>query len=45
LYRNRGEQIIRLNRREWVTPSAGKYWCEIPNADNVVYKIYITLVN
>ena len=42
-YRNRGEQVIRLNRREGITSPAGTYRCEIPNADDVMVKIYITL--
>ena len=42
-YRNRGEQIIRLNRREGITSPTGMYRCEIPNADDVMVKIYITL--
>ena len=42
-YHNRGDQIIRLNRREGVTSPTGTYWCEIPNAENKMIKIYITL--
>lgn len=42
-YRNRGEQIIRLNRREGATSPTGKYRCDIPNADDEVVKIYVTL--
>lgn len=42
-YRDRGEQIIRLNRREGTTSPYGKYQCEIPNADDEMVKIYITL--
>jgi hypothetical protein len=42
-YRNRGNQIIRLNRREGITSPTGTYRCEIPNADDEVVKIYITL--
>ena len=43
-YRSRGEQHIRLNRREEGNPTTGMYSCEIPNADDVLVKIYITLV-
>ena len=43
-YRNRGEQVVRLNRREGVTSPNGKYRCEVPDAENVMHKIYITLV-
>ena len=42
-YRNRGNQIIRLNRREGITSPTGTYQCEIPNADDETVKIYITL--
>ena len=42
-YRNRGEQIVRLNRREGTISPTGKYRCEVPNADDVIVKIYITL--
>ena len=42
-YRNRGEQIIRLNRREGIMSPTGMYRCEIPNADGEMVKIYITL--
>ena len=42
-YRNRGEQVIRLNRREGVTSPTGQYRCEIPDADGVMQNIYITL--
>ena len=42
-YRNRGEQVIRLNRREGNTSPIGTYRCEIPNADDMMVKIYITL--
>ena len=44
-YRNRGEQVIRLNRREGVNSPSGKYRCEIPDADGVMHNIYITLMN
>ena len=42
-YRNRGDQIIRLNRREGITSPTGTYRCEIPNADDAIVTIYITL--
>ena len=42
-YRNRGQKVIRLNRRVGVTSPAGRYRCEIPDADDVVQKIYVTL--
>ena len=42
-YRNRGDQSVGLNRREGVTSPTGTYRCEIPNADDEMIKIYITL--
>ena len=42
-YRNRGDQFIRLNRRGGITSPTGTFRCEIPNADDVIVKIYITL--
>ena len=42
-YRDRGQQVIRLNRREEVASPRGKYRCEIPDGDGVTQKIYITL--
>ena len=42
-YRNRGNQVIRLNRREGATSPTGKYRCEIPDASGEMQNIYITL--
>ena len=42
-YRNRDEQLIRLNRREGTTSPSGKYRCEIPDASGETKNIYITL--
>ena len=44
-YRDRGEQLIRLNRRPRVGSSfpTGRYFCEIPDADNVIQKIFINI--
>ena len=42
-YCDRGDQIIRLNRREGIRSPTGTYRREIPNADGKVVKIYITL--
>ena len=42
-YRNRGDKIIRLNRKEGITSPTGTYQCEIPNADDEIVNIYITL--
>ena len=42
-YRNRGEQLIRLNRRDDTSSPTGRYYCELPDADGVNQKIYITI--
>ena len=42
-YRNRGDQVIRLNRRRGATSPQGKYRCEIPNASGETKNLYITL--
>ena len=43
-YRNRGEKVIRLNRRDGVTSPKGKYRCEIPDANGMMQNIYINLI-
>ena len=43
-YRNRGEQEIRLHRREGVTAPTGRFHCEIPDASGDLQIIYIELV-
>ena len=43
-YRNRGDQRVRLNRRETTTSPTGKFRCEILDANGDVQNIYITLV-
>ena len=42
-YRNRGDQMILLNRREGATSPTGKYRCEIPDASGEIKYLYITL--
>ena len=42
-YRNRGEQVIRLNRRSIATSPTGKYHCAIPRVDGEIQNIYVTL--
>ena len=42
-YRNRGEKIIRLNRRDGATLPTGRYRCEIPDASGYMQNVYITL--
>ena len=42
-YRNRGDQLIRLNRRGGANPPTGKYFCVIPDADGVTQKIFVNI--
>ena len=42
LYRNRGPQVIRLNRRSDVLLITGVYRCEIPDSTGTNQSIYIT---
>ncbi len=43
LYRNRGEQVIRLNRRNSATPPLGRYRCDILDASGVSRSIFINI--
>lgn len=42
-YRDRSDQIIRLNRLEGVTTPTGRYQCELPNSAGVLQNISFTL--
>ena len=42
-YRDRGDQLIRLNRRDGITIPTGRYSCEIPDADGVTQKRFINI--
>ena len=42
-YRNRGDQIVRLNHREGITSPKGTFHCEIPDADGIMQNLYIIL--
>ena len=42
-YRDRGEQRIRLNRREEVTSPTGRFRCAIPDANRVMRNVYIII--
>ncbi len=44
LYRNSGEQLIRLNRRNGATSPLGRYRCAIPDASGVTRSVYINIV-
>ena len=43
LYRDRGEQMIRLHRRNGATSPTGTYKCEIPDSSGDSQEIFITL--
>lgn len=43
LYRNRGDGMIRLNRRNGATSPTGTYKCEIPDSSELAQEIFITL--
>ena len=43
-YRNRGAQVVRLNRREGVTSPTGKFRCAIPDASGTIQNLYIYLL-
>ena len=43
-YRNRGDQLIRLNRREGTDSPTGRYRCEIPEASGEMQNLYISLI-
>ena len=42
-YRNRGDQVIRLNRREGANSPTGMYRCEIPDASGEMQNLYINI--
>ena len=44
-YRNRGNQMIRLNRRNDVSSPTGRYSCEIPDASGITQKLFINISN
>ena len=43
LYRNRGPQVVRLNRRNNVLSPTGIYRCEIPDSSGRIRNIYINV--
>ena len=43
-YRNRGDQVVRLNRREGVILPVGKFRCEIPDTNGVMQSLFINLM-
>ena len=43
-YRNRGAQVVRLNRREGVNSPTGKFRCAIPDASGTIQNLYIYLL-
>ena len=43
IYRNRGDQSIRLNRKEAVTSPTGRFRCELPDANGIKQSIFINI--
>ena len=43
LFRNRREQVVRLNRRNNATSPLGRYRCAIPDASGVTRSIFINI--
>ena len=43
IFRNRGEQVIRLNRRNGATSPLGRYRCDIPDASGVTRSVFINI--
>ena len=44
LYRNRGSQVVRLNRRDNTLSPVGRYRCEIPDSSGTIQRIYINIL-
>ena len=44
LYRNRGSQVVRLNRRDNTLSPVGRYRCEIPDTSGTTQRIYINIL-
>ena len=44
LYRNRGPQVVRLNRRNDVLSPTGRYRCEIPDSTGMIQNSYINII-
>ena len=44
LYRNRGPQVVRLNRRTNTLSPTGVYRCEIPDSSGRMQNIYINVI-
>ena len=42
-YRNRGSQLIRLNRRPGIMSPTGSYRCEIPDKNGATQNIFVNL--
>ena len=45
IYRNRGPQIVRLNRRNDAQSPNGIYRCEIPDARANTQKLFVTIIS
>ena len=45
IYRNRGPQVVRLNRRNDAQSPNGMYRCEIPDARGNTQKLFVTIIS
>ena len=43
MYRNRGNQEIRLNRKKGVTSPTGRFRCELPDDNGVLQNLFINI--
>lgn len=44
-YHTRGDQDIRLNRREGIRSPTGQFRCEIPDANGLIQNLFVLLVD
>ena len=42
-YRNRGAQIVRLNRRQGTFTARGLFRCEVPDINNNIQTVYVNI--
>ncbi len=45
LYQNRGEQLVRLNRKDDSLSPTGRYRCDISAGEGVTQSIYINIIS
>ena len=42
-YRNRGPQVVRLNRRQGTFTERGLFQCEVPDASYIYHSVYVNI--